>query len=129
MDKLIARIWRRGRGIITWEFSYVGSNSSGSWFSTPGWYCRVRGGRVYRLTIDHDYPEKPIWLGYRKGQKWVNAERLYEVLLVQHPDFAITSATFRGFPNRSQRRRKDTRTYLKGRASSIIEAAASGDRV
>lgn len=124
-DKLTARIWRRGRGIITWEFTYIQSSNK-HWWTAPGWYRSSGRGRVYRLTIDHDYPDKPIWLGY-KGKKWVNTESLYEVLLVTHPHFAIASKGFKGAANRSKYRRVKSKLYLEDRVVNIIDKAFEGD--
>lgn len=54
------------------------------WFSTPGWYKFARK-YVYRLTFDHDYPARPLWLGRKEeGKEWVNTEGLYEPLAVHH---------------------------------------------
>lgn len=109
-------IWRRGRGVITWDFTYV-TDSSERWFSSAGWYHRARR-RTYRLTLDHDYPGKPIWLGFRRNGTWHNAEGLYEVLYATHPGYNISNGNFRGGCNRSLFRRQKTGIYLAARTVS-----------
>lgn len=126
-SKLSAKIWRRGRTIITWEFEYI-RHSSSSWWSTPGWYHRSGRGRFYRLTIDHDYPEKPMWLGFKKGKKWINAERLYEVIMVTHPSFVISSRAFWGAANRSNARRATTALVIAKRMEYILTDAYRGPK-
>ena len=85
-EVLTAYIWRRGRGVIAWKFRYV-IGSPASWFTTPGWYRTARR-YTYRLTVDHDYATKPIWLGKRVRGRWVNMESLYEPIFVTHRNFA-----------------------------------------
>ena len=87
---LYVRIWRRGRGPIAWIFRYV-SESDEKWFTSPGWYHFTGRKNVYRLTIDHDYPDKPIWIGLRKRGKWVSMEGLYEPLFIEHRNFCASN--------------------------------------
>jgi hypothetical protein len=88
-NELKVKIWRRGRGVVGWDFNYV-RGSPFTWFTTPGWYHFARD-YVYRLTLDHDYPGKPMWLGRREGDEWVNMEGLYEPLAAIHSDYTFVS--------------------------------------
>ncbi len=108
--QITAHIWRRGRGIIEWQFDYI-TDSSEHWFSSPGWYHRAKKN-TYRLTLDHDYPTRPIWLGYR-NRKWRNAETLYEVLYIQHRDFVIASKVLVKSKRRSDVRKRCSHIYLQ----------------
>lgn len=74
-------IWRRGRGFLSWKFSYLTGNS-------PGWYHMAKR-YMYRLTIDHEYPDKPIWLGRFDKGEWVNTEGLYEPIVTHLPGYNI----------------------------------------
>jgi len=95
---LFAYIWRRGRDLIKWRFNYIdlGHNPriKPEWYTTPGWY-KVARKYAYRLTIDHDFPSKPLWLGKRVNGTWENTEALYEPLYVVHSDFTVASVAFR----------------------------------
>lgn len=102
---LSAILWRRGRKAQRWNFVYVIS-ANAEWFTTPGWYHFARKF-IYRLTIDHDFPGNPIWLGRREKGKWVNMEQLYEPLTVEHKDFVIASRDFRKNASRRSEFRKE----------------------
>ena len=102
-------IWRRGRGRIDWRFQYV-YKSDEPWFTTPGWYRQARKN-VYRLTIDHDYPHKPLWLGVRKRGEWHNAETLYSPLSMVHKNLLIQSRDIKS-KRRSTYRQRRTREIL-----------------
>lgn len=84
-NSLSLYLWRRGRGVHRWNFLYMKKPlfQNCSWFTTPGWYHRARK-YTYRLTIDQDFPSKPLWLGKRVNGAWVNTEILYEPLVVTH---------------------------------------------
>lgn len=118
-------LWRRGRGIINWNFHYVMSSKE-SWFSTQGWYRHARK-YTYRLTIDHDFPHKPIWLGVRRNKHWKNTEGLYEPLLVTHRDFVISGRKFRGAPHRSKIRRYTSYKAINSKNQIIADAAMAGN--
>lgn len=91
-------VWRRGRGLLDWKFTYLtddqfGSRKAPSWYTSPGWYHFARK-YVYRLTVDHDYPNKPLWLGRKFGRRWVNMEGLYEPLIAHLPKCNIVSSDY-----------------------------------
>lgn len=117
--------WRRGRGPLIWDFSYI-MQSHEKWFTTPGWYRKAKTN-IYRLTIDHDYPSKPLWLGVRRNQEWSSAEGLYEPLTVIHSDFVIASRNFRGASHRSNNRRWRSLRVLKTKTGSILNSAYDGN--
>lgn len=98
-------LWRRGRKAQRWNFYYVIS-AGAEWFSSPGWYHFAREF-TYRLTIDHDFPGNPLWLGRRENGKWVNMEQLYEPLVVEHKDFIIAARDFRKNAGRRSEFRKE----------------------
>lgn len=120
-------IWRRGRGIVHWNFVYV-TDSNKPWFSSPGWYHAAKK-RIYRLTIDHDYPGKPVWLGFRRNGAWNNAEGLYEVLLITHPDYVIATKNYRGSRGRSIQRREKTEFFLAAKARWLIKWGKYGWKI
>jgi len=107
-SKVIVTLWRRGRGLQDWEFVYY-SASSKQGFTAPGWYHDSGKGRLYRLTIDHHYPAKPVWLGYKdkKSGRWVNTEGLYEPIIVAHPKFTIVT---KGFGNKRRSKARVSRS-------------------
>lgn len=116
-------IWRRGRSVIRWQFTYydaaeVARLGSKRGYTTAGWYHRARK-YTYRLTVDHDYPNKPIWLGrLLKGrQDWISMEGLYEPLVVHHP--AYTFSTRRVTRNR----RSQFRTFT---SKKVVRAGIEG---
>lgn len=105
---LVVDIYRRGRGIQKGKvFGYVSPSEialrqavGDKRFTSPGWY-RVERKNVYRITVDHDYPDKPVWLGYRNRQgEWVNAESLYEPILVKIGNKVLYEARPRGWTAR-----------------------------
>lgn len=120
---LKAHVWRRGRGVQVWNFLYV-THGNKAWFSSPGWYHFTNRKHVYRITIDHDYRNKPLWLGRLEGGKWNNTEGLYEPLMVVHKDFVISN---RGYPGRgkyrSSHRISFSRRYIERKTARIIEDA------
>ena len=127
-DIIKVSIWRRGRGIINWMFRYVdytGMNTTPSWYTTPGYYYEARKN-VYRLTIDHDFPNKPMWLGFRKQGVWVNAEGLYDVLFVSHNRFTLAGRDLRGATNRSDYRRAKSAEFIIESNERVIEASVEG---
>jgi len=82
-NELTATIWRRGRGPLNWKFIYI-VHGDKPWFSTPGWYHFARKF-VYRITFDHDYPARPVWLGRKgRGKTWINTEGLYDPIAIHH---------------------------------------------
>ena len=106
---LMLTLWRRGRDTQTWRFEYF-TNGDRSWFTTPGWY-KVARKYVYRLTIDHDYPHRPLWLGKRVNGEWINTESLYEPLIARHANFlAVTKSFVQKRNRRSKRRVQDSRS-------------------
>lgn len=118
-------LWRRGRGIINWDFHYVMSSDM-PWFTTQGWYRSARR-YVYRLTIDHDYPAKPIWLGVRRRGYWYNTENLYEPLCVTHRDFVVSARGFKGAPHRSKMRRYRSYKAISLKTKTCTDAAMAGN--
>ena len=118
-------LWRRGRGIIHWDFHYV-MNSTLPWFTTKGWYRHARKN-TYRLTIDHDYPDKPIWLGVRRNGHWYCTEKLYEPLLVTHHDFILSARKFRGAAHRSRVRRYKSYRAINHKNQVCADAAMAGN--
>lgn len=115
---IIVKIWRRGRGIVKWRFKYYDDRSVvtyfgayPTWYTTNGWYCK-RTKFTYRLTIDHDFPSKPLWLGRRVKGKWVNMEGLYEPLVVEHSGYTICNTSFNK-PRRGSRRVSKSRLCVK----------------
>lgn len=105
----LASVWRRGRGVIYWAFRYYDNgviDENGTTLS-PGWY---RKGRkiTYRLTIDHRFPKKTVYIGYKHKGKWINAESLYEPISVFTNGFftinrIIATGKTRGRSNRRKR--------------------------
>jgi hypothetical protein len=127
-DIIRVSIWRRGRGIINWMFRYVdytGIVNTPSWYTTPGYYYEAVKN-VYRLTIDHDFPNKPMWLGYRKAGVWVNAEGLYDVLFVSHNRFTLTGRDLHGAPHRSDNRRKKSADFIIESNERVTKASVEG---
>lgn len=89
--ELNVHMWRRGRNVQVWKFTYITiPPGHAPWFTSSGWYHRARK-YVYRLTIDHDYPGNPVWLGRRSGRRWENMEGLYEPLIIAHEHFLIAT--------------------------------------
>ena len=111
LNQLRAIIWRRGRGFITWNFDYIQSSKE-VWFTTPGWYCHRRRF-TYRITVDHDFPQKPIWLGRRERGKWQNMEGLYEPITIVHPDYIFSTSGLLTRPRRSSSRRRNSADMVR----------------
>lgn len=110
------KIWRRGRGILNWRFAYYDvprNKVKPSWYSSPGWY-HVARKYVYRLTLDHDYPTKPLWLGRKKsGAGWECMEGLYEPLTIKAPGMhASNTIAYTGSPRRGAYRINKTRREI-----------------
>lgn len=114
-------LWRRGRGRVDWRFEYV-LGSHEPWYTTPGWYHKARKN-VFRLTIDHDYPHKPLWLGMRKDGVWHNAETLYTPLSAIHHNLLIQSRDIEGKARSSYRQRK-TREILRKVAETTFKESS-----
>lgn len=110
MEDLLVYLWRRGRGIRRWRFSYY-TSSSESWFTSPGWYHKARLF-VYRLSIDHDYPSNPIWIGRRWGKRWLSVEALYEPLFIVHKRNIICNTHFANSRKKGRVRVNKTRKEL-----------------
>lgn len=122
---LEAHIWRRGRGVMVWRFIYI-EYAKAPWFTSPGWYHFTNRKFVYRMTIDHDFPGKPLWLGRKIGGRWQNMEGLYEPLMVVHKDFAISNRKFPGRGKmRSLYRVRSSRNYIERKTGKIIYDARS----
>lgn len=115
-------VWRRGRGILTWQFEYVEKGDK-TWFSTPGWYHRARKN-VYRLTIDHDFPENMVWLGRKRGKVWENVERLYEPVSFYNGSIVTgiprPSRRYNAGPKRSSKRQLLSKGYAGYRAKETL---------
>lgn len=133
-NDIIVNLWRRGRGFLSWTFTYLDEIAVDNLkkkgyrgvVTTPGWYHAGRNN-LYRITIDHDYPEKPIWLGYRRRGKWVNAEGLYEPLLVTHANFVVANKTFnKNRPWRSHERIVSSGKFVENTVDNIITRVTYG---
>lgn len=125
---LVAHLWRRGRGVIAWRFTYI-YYSNASWFTTAGWYRTARKF-TYRLTIDHDFPHHPIWLGVRSRGRWVNTEKLYDPLMLVHRNFTLMGRNLDGarFHRRGPKRVFGSTNYQRRLAGDMIELAEIGVR-
>lgn len=123
-------LWRRGRGLRTWRFCYFDHGFNPyleveDWYTSPGWYAHARK-YTYRLTIDHDYPDKPVWLGYRHASsgEWRNAEGLYEVLGVDTPGHVVVNGLERR-GRKGGRRIRRSKQYVSAVAQRITSRVGS----
>lgn len=99
-------IWRRGRGIMRWAFLYY-PNGYSQLYPSPGWYLKRRVN-VYRLTVDHRFPNKVVYIGYKKNGVWVNAESLYEPINVRMRGFVAGNRNLNKPSSRSARRIRES---------------------
>jgi hypothetical protein len=120
MNMLLAAIWRRGRGVISWRFRYV-EESTAPWFSTPGWYRTARK-HTYRLTIDHDFPGKLLWLGKRENGTWVNTEGLYEPLCVLDENTLLSSTSYARSTRKSVRRKQLSKRLIQETSHAVADS-------
>lgn len=127
----LTSVWRRGRGVIYWLFRYydngvIGENGTAL---SPGWYKRGRK-ITYRLTIDHRFPEKTVYIGYKHKGRWINAESLYEPISVfTNGFFTINRIIATGKTRGRSNRRKMLSIKEADKALNKLRQKLYGERV